>query len=92
MIKNFKHKGLEKLYITGIKPKVNQGHVFKLRFILTRLEASCKPEDMDLPEFYFHVLRGNMKGYYSVMVNGNWRVTFKFEGKDACNVNYVDYH
>lgn len=40
----------------------------------------------------FHKLKGSLKEHYSVTVNGNWRVIFKFEGTDAILVDYLDYH
>ena len=92
MIKTFKHKGLEKFYLTGNKSKILQAHARKLSLILVRLEASCQPEDMDLPGFNFHILRGSRKGFYSVTVNGNWRVIFRFMREDAYDVDYLDYH
>ncbi|WP_081587553.1 type II toxin-antitoxin system RelE/ParE family toxin [Paraglaciecola arctica] len=49
-------------------------------------------DDMDLPGLFMHELKGNRKGIWSVRVNGNWRVTYRFVGKDAEIVNYEDYH
>ena len=49
-------------------------------------------EDMDLPGFRFHPLKGGLKDHYSVTVNANWRVIFSFDGKDATLVDYLDYH
>jgi Plasmid maintenance system killer protein len=60
--------------------------------MLDRLEASTRPEDMDLPGFGFHKLTGNRKGTCSVSVSGNWRITFEFEDGDATSVNLEDYH
>lgn len=47
---------------------------------------------MDLPGLFMHELKGNRKGIWSVRVSGNWRVTYRFVGKDAEIVNYEDYH
>ena len=59
---------------------------------LSRLHASVAPGDMDLPGLHLHQLKGSYRGTWSVRVNGNWRITFKFEGPDAVDVNYEDYH
>ena len=59
---------------------------------LTRLNQAAAPDDMRLPGWDLHPLKGDMAGHWSVKVNGNWRVTFKFEGTDAVAVDYTDYH
>jgi toxin HigB-1 len=64
----------------------------RLKLILGRLHASIKPKDMDLPGLRLHELKGRDKGRWSVWVNGNWRLTFRFEGIDATDVDYEDYH
>lgn len=92
MIKNFKHKGLERLYKTGSVYGVQFDHVKRLRLILSNLEQAESPVDMDLPGLGLHELKGNRKGIWSVSVSGNWRVTFKFNRNDVEIVNYEDYH
>jgi proteic killer suppression protein len=92
VIKDFKHKGLEKFFLTGSKVGVQAAHVSKLRLVLGRLHASTSPRDMNLPGLYLHELKGDRKGTWSVRVSGNWRVTFQFDGPDAININYEDYH
>ena len=72
----------------GIQP----GHQKRLTMILQRLNAAVKPDDLNLPGMQFHSLTGNLKGFYSVSVNGNWRVTYCFDGIDAVMVDYIDYH
>lgn len=92
MIKSFKHKGLEKFYRTGGTAGVQNTHVKRLRLILSNLDQAESPDDMDLPGLRLHQLSGSRKGIWSVTVNGNWRVTFIFDGRDAAIVNYEDYH
>ena len=92
MIKEFKHKGLEKFFLTGSKASIQAAHAKKLRLILGRLNASTSPRDMNLPGLHLHELKGERQGTWSVRVSGNWRITFKFEGADAITVNYEDYH
>ena len=92
MIRQFKHKGLKKLFesssLSGVKPQ----HATRLRQILALLNTAETLEDMNLPGMNLHELKGNRKGNWSVMVSGNWRVTFTLQEGDAYNVNYEDYH
>ena len=92
MIKSFKHKGLEKFFLTGNYKGINPDHAAKLERILDRLDVAINPKDMNLPGYKLHALSGKEKGTWSVWVNGNWRVTFRFEGQNAIIVDYRDYH
>lgn len=92
MIKNFTHKGLQNFYLKGNAAGIQPTHKKRIGFILARLENIQRPEDMDLPGFDFHKLIGKLKDHYSVSVNKNWRIIFKFDGIDAYDVDYIDYH
>jgi len=92
MIRNFRHKGIEKFFRTGSKAGIQAQHAQKLRRQLARLDASSVPEDMNIPGWRFHALKGGLGRHYSVRVNGNWRLTFAFEGENAILVDYKDYH
>jgi proteic killer suppression protein len=92
MIKLLRHKELREYYETGKKRGINPDHTSKLARILDRLDASIQPSDMDLPGYHLHQLSGREKGIWSVRVSGKRRVTFKFKGEDATDVEYVDYH
>lgn len=92
VIEDFKHKGLEKFFLAGSKARIQAAHASKVRLILGRLNASTRPQDMNLPGLYLHELKGDRQGTWSVKVSGNWRVTFRFDGPDATVVNYEDYH
>ncbi len=92
MIKSFKNKALEKLYYNNDRRKINQDHVLKVLRILDRLDASSNPQDMNLPEYKLHELTGKQKGVWSVWISENWRIIFEFEGNDAINIDYLDYH
>lgn len=92
MIKSFEHKGLEKFYSTGSKAGIQPKHASRLRLQLTVLDNAIGPGDMNLPGYRLHELKGKEAGRWSVMVNGNWRLTFRFAGKDAILVDYRDYH
>ena len=92
MITIFKHKGLEKFFLTGSKAGIDAAHAKKLRLILGRLNAATNPHDMNLPGLYLHELKGDRQGTWSVRISGNWRVTFQFDGPDAIAIDYEDYH
>ncbi len=92
MIRTIKHKGLGRFYNTGNLSGIQAQHAKRLQLILTRLDASICPEDMNLPGLSLHRLKGQLKGFYSVTVQANWRVIFRFEGDHAYDIDYVDYH
>ena len=92
MIINFKHKGLEKFFVSGSTAGIQANHEKRLRIILARLHASTSAKDMNLPGLKLHELKGKRKGTWAVSVSGNWRVSFGFKGVDVIDVNYEDYH
>ena len=92
MIRSFRHKGLKALYEGKHSAKVARNHVAKLKRLLSALDEATAAHDMDIPGFRLHRLKGKAKGHSSVWVSGNWRMTFRFEGVDAIDVDYVDYH
>ena len=92
MIRSFKHKGLAKFFKSGSTAWIQAAHAKRLRLILGRLNAASDIKDMDLPGLRLHELSGNRAGSWSVIVSGNWRVTFRVEDGDAEIVNYEDYH
>jgi proteic killer suppression protein len=92
VIRSFKHKGLGRFFETGSKSGIQARHADRLRLILGLLNAATTPTDLALPGLKLHPLKGDRKGTWSVSVSGNWRVTFKFTGKDADVVDYEDYH
>lgn len=92
MIISFRHKGLEVLYRTGSGRGVQASHVAKLGRILSALDAAVSPAELNHPGYKLHPLKGELKGYWSIWVNGNWRVTFRFVGADVELVDYQDYH
>ncbi len=92
MIRSFRHKGLEGFFRTGSKKGIQPAHAARLSRQLAKLDTSAGPQDMNLPGWRLHALAGALVGHWSVWVNGNWRLTFKFEGQDAVLVDYQDYH
>ena len=92
MIRRIRHRGLRRLYEGGGIRGLNAGDVPRLRLILAALDAAEAPGDMDIAGWRLHRLKGARKGEWSVWVSGNWRVTFRFAGNNATDVNYEDYH
>lgn len=92
MIVSFRHKGLEALYRDGSKKGVQPAHAAKLTRILGLLDVAQAPADLAIPSFRTHELKGDLAGHWSIWVNGNWRVTFRFVGQDVELVDYQDYH
>jgi len=92
VIGGFRHRGLRRLYRDDDARGVPAAHTGKLRRILTLLDVAQRPDDMDVPGWRLHPLKGTRKGEWSVRVSGNWRVTWRFEGKDATDIDYEDYH
>jgi toxin HigB-1 len=92
MIRNFRHKGLRRLFEDDDRSKVDARDAEKLARILARLHRSRVPQDMTVPGFRLHPLKGRLRGFWAVDVSANWRVIFRFEGEDAADVDLIDYH
>ena len=92
MIKSFAHKGLERFFLTGSKAGIQPAHAAKLARQLAVLNVATDVKEMDLPGWRLHRLTGRHSGHWSIWVNGNWRLTFKFVGENAEVLDYQDYH
>ena len=92
MIKNFKHKGLRNFFTTGSTKGINPNHAKRLEERLQALHTAITIEDMDIPGWRLHQLKGGRSGLWAVNVSGNWRVVFEFKEGHAYVVNYEDYH
>lgn len=92
MIQSFKHKGLARFYETGSAAGIQAHHAKKLRMVLAALDTAQRIEDMDIPGFRLHPLKGVERGRWSVWINGNWRLTFEFRDGHAYVLDYEDYH
>jgi len=92
MIKSFKHKGLQKYYESGKVAGIQSAHKKRLRLQLIAIDTATNINDIDIPGFNLHTLKGNRKGIWAIKVNGNWRITFKFEDGDAYILDYEDCH
>lgn len=92
VIESFKHKGLSRFFETGSTAGVQANHARWLRMQLAALDTAQIINDMDLPGFNLHPLKGKRRRQWSISVSGNWRITFEFENGNAHIVNYEDYH
>jgi proteic killer suppression protein len=92
MIISFRHKGLKLVYEKGDRRRIASEQADKIERILARLDEATEPRNMDLPGFRLHPLKGDLAGYWSVSVSGNWRIVFRFDGASVCDVDLVDYH
>lgn len=92
MIRSFRHRGLKALYEGKTAARVSAKHVERLRDILAVLDRCHRPDEMNLPGFRLHALKGRLAGHWAVSVSGNRRVTFRFADGDALDVDYLDYH
>lgn len=92
MIKTIKHRGLRRLYEDDDSSGVLNQHLGKIRRILLALDQAGEIRALDLPGFRLHPLKGDLKGFWSITVSGNWRIIFRFEQGDAFDVDLVDYH
>jgi proteic killer suppression protein len=92
VIKTFRHKGLQRFFETGSKAGIQPDHEEKLRMRLAALNTTTCIEDMDLPGFRLHRLKGDRKGLWAIDVSRNWRVVFSFEMGNVFTVDYEDYH
>jgi proteic killer suppression protein len=92
MIKSFRHKGLDRFFRKNDPRGVQAQHAGRIERILSLLDEASNPDQLNIPGFYLHPLKGERKGEWAMTVSGNWRITFRFEGEDAAAVNLEDYH
>jgi proteic killer suppression protein len=92
MIRSFRHKGLQRLFVDDDRRKLGAGDADKIARILARLHRSRVPQDMAVPGFRLHPLKGDREGSWAVTVRANWRIVFRLEDGDAYDVDLVDYH
>lgn len=92
LIKGFAHRGLKKLYFKGDVSQVKPDMLKRVQDILARLDVAILPEDLDLPGYRLHPLKGDLKGFWSITVSRNYRIIFRFENANAVNVDLIDYH
>jgi toxin HigB-1 len=92
MIRSFRHRGLKLLHERGDASRIHAAYRSRVVRILGYLNMARMPRDMDFPGLRLHPLTGNLNGFWSVSVSGNWRIIFRFEGSHVTDVDLVDYH
>jgi len=92
IVTSFRHRGLKRLYERGDRSQVGADMLDKIENILAVLDVADVPEKMDLPGFRLHPLKGELRGFWAVTVRANWRIIWRFEGRDAVDVDLIDYH
>lgn len=92
MIISFQHKGLRLFFETESTKGIQADHAKRLKRMLALMDRASVPADLDIPGWRLHPLKGELAGYWSLTVSGNWRVIFRFIGRDIELVNYLDYH
>jgi toxin HigB-1 len=92
MIRSLKHRGLKRLFERDDRSGIRPDLVDTVQEILTVLDDAATPQELNLPGYRLHPLKGDLKGFWSVTVRGNWRIIFRFAGTDAFDVELIDYH
>jgi proteic killer suppression protein len=92
MIRTFRHRGLKRLYEREDPSKVRADQVERIKLALADLDDALKPQDLDLPGYRLHRLKGDLQGFWGIWISANWRIIFRFEGGDAYDVDLIDYH
>jgi len=92
MIRHVRHRGLRRLYENDDRRELLSQHADKIARMLARLDEATRPQQLNLPGFRLHPLKGDLAGYWSITVSANWRIIFRFEGDNATDVDLVDYH
>lgn len=92
MLRSVRHKGLKRFIEDDDRSRLPADMVERIRNILTALADAVTIDQMDLPAYRLHALKGDLKGFYAVTVRANWRIIFRFEDGDAFDVDFVDYH
>lgn len=92
MIRSFRHKRLRRFFESGSVSGIQPQHGKRLRMLLAAVDTAQAIQDVDIPGFRLHALKGSERGRWSIWVNGNWRLTFEFREGDAYILDYEDYH
>jgi toxin HigB-1 len=92
LIKSFRHRGLERFFRTGDMRGIQTQHAPRLSRLLDALDNAATVEELNVPGWFLHRLKGERKHLWSLRVSGNWRLTFEFKDGDAEMVNLEDYH
>jgi toxin HigB-1 len=93
MIKTFRHRGLQRYFETGDHRELRTDQVKRIRRVLAILDAAGGIGTLEtLPGMRLHPLKGDLDGFWSISVTGNWRIIFRFDAGEIHDVDFVDYH
>jgi len=92
MIVSFKHRGLKRFFVTSDRSRINPNHVERIQLILADLNAARTIEQLRQPAYRLHPLKGQLEGFYSIYVSGNWRIIFKMQEGMVSDIDLLDYH
>jgi proteic killer suppression protein len=92
MIRSFRHRGLKRLFDLDDRSGIRPDMLSKVENILAVLNRASNPDQMSLPGFRLHPLKGDLRGFWAVTVRANWRIVWRFDGPDALDVDLIDYH
>jgi proteic killer suppression protein len=92
MVRSFKHRGLKRLFERDDRSGIRPDLVDTVQEVLTVLDDAATPQDLNLPGYRLHPLKGDLQGFWSVTVRANWRIIFRFEETDVLDVELIDYH
>ena len=92
MIRSFRHKGIGRFFASGDARGIQAQHVARITRILDLLNDATSVDQLNIPGYFLHPLKGDRKGEWAMTVSGNWRITFRFEDEDAVDLNLEDYH
>jgi toxin HigB-1 len=92
MVKTIRHRGLRKLYEKDDRSGLNADHLSRIVAVMINLNVASRPRDSDMPGYHLHPLRGELKGFWSDRISGNYRIIFRMADGDVHDVDLVDYH
>ena len=92
VIIKIKHKGLRAFWEKGDIKRLNANWIGRIDRIMNALDHAQTAADMDFPGFRLHPLKGAYQGYFAVDISGNWRIVFRFDGRDVNDIDLIDYH
>lgn len=92
MIRSFSDGALKRLWEDGGTKGIDPKSLPKIKRLLAALNTICAPDEMDVPGYHFHALKGDRQGQYAVTVRANWRMIFEWDGEHVIRVRTEDYH
>ena len=91
MITSFRHRGLRQLYEKDDATRVAAQDLIRIRLILAALDVAQSAKDLNVQTFHLHPLKGDLRGFWAITVRSNWRIVFRFERGNVCDVDLIDY-